>query len=59
MPTNKPYVAPSIAYETLEETLDVKPKREALFIGIPKEEKISVQQLLVYTNKQNIYTKCN
>jgi alanine dehydrogenase len=38
MPANKPYVAPSIAYETLEETLDIKPKRSTLFIGIPKEE---------------------
>ncbi len=37
MATNKPFVAASLAYETLEETLDIKPKSESLSIGIPKE----------------------
>jgi alanine dehydrogenase len=37
MATSKPFVSPSFSYETLEETLDVKPKGEALCIGIPKE----------------------
>ena len=37
MATSKPFVSPSFTYETLEETLDVKPKGEHLFIGIPKE----------------------
>lgn len=37
MSTHKPFVSPSFSYETLEETLDVKPKEARLFIGIPKE----------------------
>jgi alanine dehydrogenase len=37
MATVKPFVSPSFSYETLEETLDVKPKGVQLFIGIPKE----------------------
>lgn len=37
MATSKPYISPSFTYETLEETLDVKPKGQLLFIGIPKE----------------------
>ena len=38
MSSGKPFVSPSFSYETLEETLDVKPKTSSLFIGIPKEE---------------------
>jgi len=38
MATGKPFVSPSLSYETLEETLDVKPKTEALCIGIPRED---------------------
>jgi alanine dehydrogenase len=37
MASTKPIVAASFSYETLEETLDVKPKGTELFIGIPKE----------------------
>jgi alanine dehydrogenase len=37
MATSKPFVSPSFTYETLEETLDVKPKGVELFIGIPRE----------------------
>jgi len=37
MSTSKPFVSPSFTYETLEETLDIKPKGAELFIGIPKE----------------------
>jgi alanine dehydrogenase len=37
MATSKPFVSSSFTYETLEETLDVKPKGASLFIGIPKE----------------------
>ena len=37
MATSKPFVSSSLAYETLEETLDVKPKGEEMHIGIPKE----------------------
>jgi alanine dehydrogenase len=37
MATSKPMISPSFTYETMEEMLDVKPKGELLFIGIPKE----------------------
>jgi alanine dehydrogenase len=37
MPVKKPFLATSFTYETLEETLDVKPKGVSLHIGIPKE----------------------
>ncbi|MDQ2721093.1 MAG: alanine dehydrogenase [Bacteroidota bacterium] len=37
MATSKPFVSPSFTYETMEETLDVKPKGVELCIGIPKE----------------------
>ena len=37
MASSKPFVSPSFTYETLEETLDVKPKGAELFIGIPCE----------------------
>jgi alanine dehydrogenase len=37
MASSKPFVSPSFKYETLEETLDVKPRGVELFIGIPKE----------------------
>ena len=37
MATSKPFVSPSFTYETLEETLDVKPKGVELLIGIPRE----------------------
>jgi len=33
----KPYISTSFSYETLEETLDVKPKSSVLRIGVPKE----------------------
>jgi alanine dehydrogenase len=37
MSSNKPFITSSFSYETLEEKLDIKPKGESLFIGIPKE----------------------
>jgi alanine dehydrogenase len=37
MATTKPSISPSFSYETLEETLDVKPEGMKLDIGIPKE----------------------
>ena len=41
MATSKPIIASSFTYETMEETLDIKPKGELLFIGIPKEGSIN------------------
>ncbi len=37
MATSKPAISTSFSYETLEETLDIKPKEAKLHIGIPKE----------------------
>lgn len=37
MASSKPFVSPTLTYETLEETLDIKPKGAELHIGIPKE----------------------
>jgi alanine dehydrogenase len=37
MSQQKPFVSPSFSYETLEETLDIKPKGTQVHIGIPKE----------------------
>lgn len=37
MSRQKPHISTSFTYETLEETLDVKPKGARLTIGIPKE----------------------
>ncbi|HRP33495.1 MAG TPA: alanine dehydrogenase [Agriterribacter sp.] len=37
MPAEKPYVGTTFNYETLEETLDIKPREAQLLIGIPKE----------------------
>ena len=45
MATSKPFVSPSFSYETLEETLDVKPKGEELFIGIPRETSFSENRI--------------
>ena len=45
MATSKPFVSASFSYETLEETLDIKPKGEELFIGIPKETSFSENRI--------------
>ena len=37
MTQQKPFISTSFSYETLEETLDVKPKSSVLRIGVPKE----------------------
>jgi len=37
MATSKPVISTSFSYETLEETLDIKPQGSKLDIGIPKE----------------------
>jgi alanine dehydrogenase len=45
MATAKPFVSPTLSYETLEETLDVKPKTESLTIGIPKEDSFNEKRI--------------
>ncbi len=41
MATSKPIVSGVFNYETLEETLDIKPKGAELYIGLPKETSFS------------------
>jgi alanine dehydrogenase len=45
MATTKPFVSPSLAYETMEEKLDVKPRSESLTIGIPKEDSFNENRI--------------
>ncbi|MEJ7609911.1 MAG: alanine dehydrogenase [Ferruginibacter sp.] len=45
MATVKPFVSPSLTYETLEEKLDIKPKREVLCIGIPREDSFNENRI--------------
>ncbi len=45
MASSKPFVSPSFTYETLEETLDVKPKGAELFIGIPRENSFNENRI--------------
>jgi alanine dehydrogenase len=45
MASAKPFVSTLFNYETLEETLDVKPKGTELFIGIPKETSFSENRI--------------
>lgn len=45
MATSKPFISTSFSYETLEETLDVRPRPSSLFIGIPKETSFSENRI--------------
>lgn len=40
-----PSISPSISYQTLEETLDIRPKSASLFIGIPKENSFNENRI--------------
>ena len=45
MATSKPFVSPSFTYETMEETLDIKPRGTELLIGIPKENSFNENRI--------------
>ena len=45
MASSKPFVSSSFSYETLEETLDIKPKGSELLIGIPKENSFNENRI--------------
>ena len=45
MASSKPFVSPSFTYETLEETLDIKPKGAELLIGIPRENSFNENRI--------------
>ena len=54
MATSKPFVSPSFTYETLEETLDVKPKNQELLIGIPKEHSFNENRIALTPEAVNV-----
>ncbi len=45
MASSKPFVSSSFTYETLEETLDIKPRGAELLIGIPKENSFNENRI--------------
>ncbi|HMO62105.1 MAG TPA: alanine dehydrogenase [Ferruginibacter sp.] len=45
MAASKPFLSTSFSYETLEETLDVKPQGTELYIGIPRETSFSENRI--------------
>ncbi len=45
MASSKPFISSSFSYETLEETLDIKPKGAELFIGIPRENSFNENRI--------------
>jgi alanine dehydrogenase len=45
MAKSKPFVSSSFSYETLEETLDIKPKGAELLIGIPRENSFNEDRI--------------
>jgi alanine dehydrogenase len=49
-----PIISPSISYQTLEETLDVKPKASSLFIGIPKENSFNENRIALTPDAVNV-----
>ena len=54
MATSKPFVSPSFTYETLEETLDIKPKGTDLMIGIPKENSFQENRIALTPEGVNV-----
>ncbi|MEI8060262.1 MAG: alanine dehydrogenase, partial [Ferruginibacter sp.] len=49
-------MSPSFTYETLEETLDIKPKGAELFIGIPKETSFSENRIALTPEAVSVMT---
>ncbi len=56
MASSKPFVSSSFTYETLEETLDVKPKGAELLIGIPKENSFSENRIALTPEAVGVMT---
>ena len=54
MATSKPIVSTQFNYQTLEETLDIKPKGAALFIGIPKETSFQENRIALTPEAVNV-----
>lgn len=47
MASSKPFVSPSFTYETLEETLDIRPQGVDLNIGIPRETTFQEKRIAI------------
>ena len=56
MAVSKPFVSPSFTYETMEETLDIKPKVVELFIGIPKETSFQENRIALSPDAVSVLT---
>ncbi|MBX3239510.1 MAG: alanine dehydrogenase [Chitinophagaceae bacterium] len=54
MPAEKPFVTASFSYETLEETLDIKPRGAQLFIGIPREDAFQENRIALTPDAINV-----
>ncbi|MCO5238577.1 MAG: alanine dehydrogenase [Chitinophagaceae bacterium] len=56
MPGEKPFVGTSFSYETLEETLDIKPRGAQQLIGIPKENSFQENRIALTPDAVNVLT---
>ena len=56
MSSPKPIVSASFEYQTLEETLDIKPKAGSLFIGLPKEQMFQENRVALTPDAVNVLT---
>ncbi|MGE5108181.1 MAG: alanine dehydrogenase [Sphingobacteriales bacterium] len=54
MASSKPIISPGFTYETLEETLDIKPKGAQLLIGIPKETSFNENRVTLTPEAVNV-----
>ena len=56
MPAEKPFVGTSFNYETLEETLDIKPREAQQLIGIPKENSFQENRIALTPDAISVLT---
>ncbi len=49
-----PIISPSFSYQTLEETLDIKPQTSSLFIGMPKENSFNENRIALTPDAVNV-----
>lgn len=56
MPAKKPFVGTSFNYETLEETLDIKPREAQQLIGIPKENSFQENRIALTPDAISVLT---
>src|SRR5689334_4621203 len=56
MSQQKPVISTSFSYETLEETLDIKPKGAQMHIGIPKETAFQENRIALTPDAVSVLT---